>query len=77
VIDGLGWWFDLLCKLRTVFHYSLEEVLCEVPLDRAFAEQAWAFENDAVSRAFGGWKRAGKGFVGQETDRFMEMINER
>lgn len=64
----------MICRLRVVFRYSWDEVLFDVPMDRCFAEMAWAIENDMVTRAFGGIKRSGKGYIGMETERLMDML---
>lgn len=64
----------MVCRLRQTFGYTLDQIMIELPLDQAFAESAWAFENDAITRAFGGIKRVGRGYIGVETDRLMEML---
>jgi hypothetical protein len=64
----------MACQLRQVFGYSFEEFWFEVPLDRAHAEQAWAVENDAVTRCFGSIKPVGKRYIGTQVEEMMKQI---
>lgn len=64
----------MVCQLRFVFGYGIDEVMTEVPLGRAFAEQAYCIENDAVTRAFGSIRRKGKGYIGIQVDEMMAQL---
>jgi hypothetical protein len=56
------------------YGYTWEQFWFEIPMDRLYAEQAWAMENDTIVRAFGGIHRDGPGYIGMEVKQLMAQI---
>lgn len=54
--------------------FTYQFVMDELPMDQGWAFYNWAIENDGWLQ-FGGLKRGGKGYIAQQADRLMEMID--